>query len=150
MADGPVSCSNEFDESGVRSAFDAQRQAWNGGDLEGFLAGYERSESFVFTSGGRIRRGYDELAAGFSSRYGEDTSTMGTLAFELVDIRPLGPCRGAAVVLGRWMLTDGQADGAGVFSVILERHDQRWQIVHDHTSSDPETLVGTDAPANVP
>jgi hypothetical protein len=36
-------------------------------------------------------------------------------------------------------LTDTPAAGSGVFSVMLERHgdaNARWEIVHDHTSSD--------------
>ena len=61
---------------------------------------------------------------------------MGQLTFELLDVRPLGSCSDAAVVLGRWKLTDTSVAGSGVFSVILERHGERWEIVHDHTSSD--------------
>ncbi len=136
-AGGPADCRGDFDEAGVRSAFERQRAAWNRGDLDGFLSGYERSDEFVFTSGAKIRRGYDELATGFRDRYGDAPDTMGQLSFDLVDIRALGSCRDVAVVLGRWALTEGQADGSGVFSVVLERRDAEWRIVHDHTSSDP-------------
>lgn len=131
------SCGAPFDEAAVRGAFEAQRTAWNTGDIDGFLGGYERSEALIFTSGAKVRRGYEQLASGFKQRYGEAQDSMGTLGFELLDVRPLGSCRDAAVVLGRWKLEGGEADGSGVFSVLLERTGDAWLIVHDHTSSDP-------------
>jgi hypothetical protein len=60
---------------------------------------------------------------------------MGTLAFEVLDLRPLG--RDGAVVLGRWTLTDTPQAGAGVFTLATLRTPEGWRIVHDHTSADP-------------
>jgi uncharacterized protein (TIGR02246 family) len=131
----PSACDGKFDEAAVVQVLDEQRAAWNRGDLEAFLAGYEPSERLLFTSGGNIRRGFDETREKYRARYGEARETMGQLTFELLDVRPLGSCSDAAVVLGRWAVTDTSVAGAGVFSVILERHGDRWEIVHDHTSS---------------
>lgn len=120
---------------------DEQRAAWNRGDLDAFLRGYEPSERLLFTSGGNIRRGFDETRDKYRARYGEAADTMGQLSFEILDVRGLGSCADAAIVLGRWALTDTPVAGSGVFSVILERHgepgSEQWQIVHDHTSADP-------------
>lgn len=119
---------------------DEQRTAWNRGDLNAFLSGYEPSEHLLFTSGGNIRRGFEETREKYRLRYGEAPETMGQLSFEILDVRALGSCADAAIVLGRWAVTDTSVAGSGVFSVILERHgepeEQRWEIVHDHTSSD--------------
>jgi uncharacterized protein (TIGR02246 family) len=132
-------CDGSFDEAAVLRVLDEQREAWNRGDLDAFLAGYEPSERLLFTSGGNIRRGFDETRAKYQARYGATPETMGQLGFEILDVRALGSCADAAIVLGRWALTETPVAGSGVFSVMLERHgdrDARWQIVHDHTSSD--------------
>jgi uncharacterized protein (TIGR02246 family) len=132
--EAPV-CDGVFDEAAVVAVLDEQRAAWNRGDLDGFLVGYERSDRLLFTSGGNIRRGFDETRAKYRARYGQAPETMGQLRFEILDVRALGSCADAAVVLGRWEVTNTEVAGAGVFSVILERHAERWEIVHDHTSS---------------
>jgi ketosteroid isomerase-like protein len=115
---------------------DEQRAAWNRGDLDAFLAGYEPSDRLLFTSGGKIQQGFDATREKYRGRYGEAPETMGQLSFEILDVRALGSCADAAIVLGRWGLTETPVAGSGVFSVIFERHGKRWEIVHDHTSSD--------------
>jgi ketosteroid isomerase-like protein len=130
------SCEGAYDEAAVVAVLETQRAAWNAGDLDGFLAGYEHSDALLFTSGAKIRQGFDETRDKYRARYGEARETMGTLAFEILDVRALGQCGDAAVVLGRWALTDTPELGAGVFSVILERRGANWQIVHDHTSAE--------------
>ncbi len=131
---GP-SCDASFDRAAVVAVLDGQRAAWNAGDIDGFLAGYEHSEALLFTSGGNIRQGYEETDRKFRARYGEARETMGTLAFEVLDVRALGSCSDAAVVLGRWEVSESEQAGSGVFSVILQRDDEgRWAIVHDHTT----------------
>lgn len=135
----PARCEASFDRAAVVAVLDAQREAWNAGDLDGFLAGYERSEALLFTSGAKIRRGYEQTATKYRARYGEASETMGTLAFEILDVRALGSCADAAVVLGRWAVSESEQAGSGVFSVILERDGEgRWLLVHDHTSADPK------------
>jgi uncharacterized protein (TIGR02246 family) len=131
-------CAAAFDEAAVVAVLEQQREAWNRADLEGFLAGYEPSEQLLFTSGGNIRRGFTQTRDKYRARYGTAAETMGTLAFEILDVRPLGSCKDAAIVLGRWQLTDTPSAGQGVFSVMLERHGERWEIVHDHTSAATE------------
>ena len=123
------------DDAAVRAVLAAQQQAWNRGDLAGYMAGYLRSPELVFTSGSKIRRGWDETFAKYKDRYGADPSTMGTLAFEILGVQTLGA--DGAIVLGRWQLTGTPVAGSGVFSVALERTPAGWRIVHDHTSSDP-------------
>lgn len=131
-------CGAEFDRAAVVAVLEGQRAAWNAGDLDGFLAGYEQSEALLFTSGGKIRRGFDETREKYRARYGDARETMGVLAFEILDVRPLGQCSDAAIVLGRWAVSESPEAGSGVFSVILERRADNWLIVHDHTSADPD------------
>jgi uncharacterized protein (TIGR02246 family) len=118
----------------VRAVLTAQQAAWNRGDLDGFMAGYARSPELVFTSGGKIRRGYAETYAKYKAKYGGDHAGMGHLEFDIVTVQSLGT--DGAIVLGRWRLTETPNAGSGVFSVALERTDAGWRIVHDHTSVD--------------
>lgn len=141
-ASTPSSCSSAFDEAAVVAVLEGQRDAWNTGDIEGFLAGYEPSERLLFTSATQIRRGFETTARKFKERYGTATETMGTLQFDILDVRGLGHCNDAAVVLGRWRVEGGDSNGSGVFSVILERSQNGWHIVHDHTSATPEAKEG--------
>jgi ketosteroid isomerase-like protein len=123
------------DEAAVRAVLTAQQEAWNRGDLAAYMDGYVHSPELVFTSGGKIRRGWDETFQKYQSKYGTDPSTMGQLAFEVLGVQPLGG--DGAIVLGRWTLTDTPVAGGGLFSVALARTPEGWKVVHDHTSSDP-------------
>jgi uncharacterized protein (TIGR02246 family) len=122
------------ERAAVTSVLTRQSEAWNRGDLAAYMEGYARDPKLLFTSGGTIRRGYDEARAAYEKRYGSDRASMGQLVFEILDVQPVG--KGGAVVLGRWRLTETPSAGQGVFSVVLERREGRWQIIHDHTSSD--------------
>jgi len=130
-------CSHSFtadDDRAIRAVLTAQQAAWNRGDLEAYMAGYEQTNELIFTSGSKIRRGWQETYAKYRAKYGSDKSTMGKLGFEILGVQQLGA--DGAIVLGRWKLTDTPNAGSGVFSVALRRTSAGWRIVHDHTSSD--------------
>jgi ketosteroid isomerase-like protein len=122
------------DDAAVRAVLLAQRDAWNRGDLTGYMAGYARSPDLVFTAAGQIRRGYDETLARYRAKY-TDARAMGHLDFELLSVQPLGA--DGAIILGRWRLTNTPVAAGGVFSVALARDATGWHVVHDHTSIDP-------------
>jgi ketosteroid isomerase-like protein len=124
------------DRAGATAVLERQAAAWNRGDLDGYMRGYAATPDLVFTSGGRIRRGYEEARTRYQQRYGGDRSGMGNLEFEVLDVQAVGP--DGAVVLGRWRLRDTPNAGSGVFSVVLERRPEGWRIIHDHTSSDQD------------
>ena len=117
----------------VTLVLDRQAAAWNEGDLEAFMDDYWRSPDLVFTSGGRVQRGWQTTLDRYRDTYGSAPETMGRLSFSDVEVHPLG--RSAAWVLGRWSLErQGGAQG-GIFTLVFRRIDGRWLIVHDHTSS---------------
>jgi len=132
-AAGPRFTASE--RAAVLDVLERQRQAWNRGDLAAYMAGYARTPDLVFTSGAKIRRGWDEAFAAYQQRYGADRAGMGQLVFEILQVQPAGG--DAAIVLGRWRLSETPQAGSGVFSVIVERRAEGWRIIHDHTSSDP-------------
>ena len=123
-------------EFALRQVLEDQAAAWNRGDLDAFMEGYWRSEDLVFTSGGRVQRGWQTTLDRYRETYGSSPETMGRLTFSDLEVHSLGD--DAAWVLGRWALAfdDGSSPG-GVFTLVFRRIDGRWLIVHDHTSSDP-------------
>jgi uncharacterized protein (TIGR02246 family) len=125
------------DRRAIEGVLSEQSAAWNHGDLDGFLRAYEPSQQLIFTAGGAIRRGFAEARARYLERYGARAETMGHLEFEIVDVRGLS--RDAAVVLGRWRLTQTEEAGAGVFTLVFRRDGRGWYIVHDHTSVDSDS-----------
>jgi ketosteroid isomerase-like protein len=123
------------DRDAVKAVLEAQMTAWNAGDIDGYMAGYAKIDGLVFTSGGKIRRGFQQTHDAFKTKYAKDPSAMGHLVFEILSIDPVGA--DGAVVLGNWALTNSPSDGRGVFSVILERRPEGWKVIHDHTSASP-------------
>jgi len=127
------------DEAEIRSVLDRQRDAWNRGDIDTFMAGYHRRPEIVFTSGAKIRRGWDETLAAYREKYVEGDA-MGHLEFEDIELQPVGP--DGAVALGRFVLTETPQASSGVFSLVFTREQGTWGIVHDHSSaSDAEPPV---------
>jgi len=118
----------------VRGVLDAQVEAWNRKDLEGFMAGYWRSPDLVFCSGTTVTRGWDATLARYRKRYQSEGHEMGRLRFDAVEVVPLG--EDAALARGAWSLatSDGK-EPHGLFTLILRRVGGGWRIVHDHTSS---------------
>jgi ketosteroid isomerase-like protein len=98
------------------------------------MTGYEQGDALIFTSGGQIRRGWNETLQRYRKTY-PDTRSMGTLKFSDLEIRLVGSS--AAVVLGRWELTRENDHPHGVFTLVLKKGAEGWKIIHDHTSSAP-------------
>jgi ketosteroid isomerase-like protein len=124
----------EPDLDRIREVIRNQQRDWNRGDLESFMNGYEKGQRLVFTSGGKIRRGWNEALARYRESY-PDRETMGQLEFSDLEITLLG--KSAAVVLGRWALKRKQDNPRGVFTLVLRKAADGWKIIHDHTSSTP-------------
>jgi len=119
------------DEKAITEVLFTQQAAWNRGDIDGFMVGYEKSEALLFTSGGNVRRGWNATLEKYKKSYG-DKGAMGKLAFELRDIRFVDT--DTAVVLGHWALTETPKTGSGLFSLVMIRMKEGWRVVHDHTS----------------
>ena len=69
----------------INALLSAQADAWNRGDLEGFMSAYAHDDALVFTSGGEIHRGWQTTHDRYLDRYraADARSEMGTLAFEV-------------------------------------------------------------------
>ena len=116
----------------VRAVLEAQRDAWNRGDIEGYMDGYARSADTVFVSGDNVMRGWQSVLDRYKKSY-NSREKMGTLTFSDLEITLIG--KDAAVVLGRWHLQRANDEPHGRFTLLLRKTKQGWKIVHDHTSS---------------
>jgi uncharacterized protein (TIGR02246 family) len=118
----------------IRAVLSAQQEAWNGGDIDGFMNGYARAETTVFVSGDEVTRGWQTVRDRYHKKYG-DRAKMGTLTFSDLEIEQLGP--DSAVALGRWELKRANDNPHGRFTLIFRHTADGWRIVHDHTSAAP-------------
>ena len=109
-----------------------QAQAWNAGDIDAFMVPYWHSPDLTFSSGGKVTRGWQATLERYHQRY-PTREAMGRLTFS--DIEVSQPGSNVALVLGRWRLERAEPIG-GAFSLVLNRDDGRWIIIHDHTSID--------------
>lgn len=116
----------------IEQVLSNQVEAWNKGDLKGFMAGYHRSNEITFYSGGNIYKGWDAMLERYQKRYQGEGKEMGKLTFKDLDIQLLGA--EAAVVRGRWQLVQSKAMPGGLFTLIVRKTPEGWRIVHDHTS----------------
>lgn len=116
----------------VRAVIEAQQAAWNRGDIEGFMDGYERAETTTFVSGEELMRGWQTVLDRYKQRY-NSREQMGTLAFSELDIKPLGPV--LALADGRWRLTRANDAPRGRFTLLFRRINNDWRIIHDTTTS---------------
>jgi uncharacterized protein (TIGR02246 family) len=130
----PAQTPNAFAVAQIQSVLEAQQQAWNRGDIDGFMNGYARSPSTVFVSEDEVKRGWQTVRERYRQKY-SDRTKMGTLNFSEIEITMLSP--DAAVVLGRWKLERPNDQPHGRFTLIFKRLPEGWRIVHDHTSAAP-------------
>ena len=110
----------------------AQQDAWNNGDIDGFMQGYWRSEQLRFASGGSITRGWQATRDRYHARY-TDRTIMGTLAFTDLEVDLLSS--DAAIVHGAWALEREADRPNGLFTLVLRQMDGRWKVVSDTTTS---------------
>jgi len=132
--EGPIADQRADLEEGIKHLLLSQVEAWNHGNLEGFMQGYWHSPDLTFFSGGTETRGWEPTLARYRQRYQAEGKEMGKLEFQKLNIDLLS--RRSAVVTGEWHLTmsDGK-QSHGLFTLIFKRLPAGWRIVHDHTSA---------------
>ena len=119
-------------QAAIRAVLDAQRDAWNRGDLEGYMDGYDRSPNTEFVGGDTITRGWQTVLDRYRRNY-NSREKMGTLTFSDLEITVLS--KDAALVLGRWHLKRANDEPHGTFTLLFRKTKAGWKIVHDHSSS---------------
>jgi ketosteroid isomerase-like protein len=127
----------DTDRTAILAVLTAQQNDWNKGDIRAFMAGYWNSTELTFAGTRGFTRGWQPVLARYENSYA-DKAAMGTLDFQELELRSLGP--DAALVLGRWHLKRQAGDVGGIFTLVFQKFPEGWRITHDHTTqSPPET-----------
>lgn len=130
---GPARPAPTTAENQIRSVIAAQQDAWNRGDIDGFMAGYEASDATTFV-GATVTHGFHQVLENYHRRY-PTRAKMGQLAFTDLEVKLLGT--DYAVVIGKWHLartTDAGGDVGGIFTLLFRKTSSGWKIILDHTS----------------
>ncbi|MEZ4806521.1 MAG: nuclear transport factor 2 family protein [Flavobacteriales bacterium] len=117
-----------FDPRPIHDAMSGQQQAWDRGDIPGFMMAY--SDTVCFIGRTRTTCGKDKVTAQYRRSY-PDRAAMGMLRFELDEVLPVGDKH--AWVTGGWRLYRAADTLGGGFSLLWAREHQGWRIVRDHT-----------------
>ncbi len=122
-------------KAAVEHVLQAQQDAWNRHDLEGFMAGYWNSPDLTFFSAAQRTSGWRGALDRYRRDYQDQGKEMGKLEFSALQIEPLSD--DAAFVRGAWHLTmsDGKTPH-GLFTLIFRKFPDSWKIVHDHTAAE--------------
>ncbi len=120
-------------EEAIRRVLEDQTQAWNRGDIDEFMTGYENSPDTVFI-GKKVQRGYEAVRRRYHDQY-PTPEKMGRLKFSNLSMNLLGA--DYASVTGAFQLTRAAPAGgnvSGVFSLLFRRTAAGWKVILDHTS----------------
>ena len=118
-------------KSEILKVMNAQADAWNRGDIDGFMKGYWNSANLRFVSGDAVTRGWQPTLDRYKRNY-SSREKMGTLTFSDLTVEVLS--KDAAIVLGSWGLARANDNPKGKFTLIFRKTRDGWLIVHDHTS----------------
>ena len=117
-------------EEAIEQVLMDQMEAWNQGDLDGFMEAYWNDENLTFSGGGGTTVGFEDTYANYRDRYPE--GQMGQIKFKDLKTEMVG--KESAIVTGRFDHQLPDEDVQGNFSLVLKSFDGQWKIIHDHTS----------------
>ncbi len=115
----------------IKALMNVQLNAWNQGNIEGFMETYWKSDSLLFIGKKGVTYGWQATLDNYKKAY-PGKEGMGTLAFDLLEFKKLAA--DIYFVVGKWNLTRSIGDLSGHFSILLRRIEGEWKIVADHSS----------------
>jgi ketosteroid isomerase-like protein len=118
-------------ESEILAALDRQKEAWNQGDIEGFVSLYLQSDDLRFTTSRGMLSGVNEVMDRYKTSY-ENTDRMGQLDFKILDFQCIDTDH--AILIGKWSVFREGDRPEGYFTLLWKRTDMGWRIAVDHTS----------------
>lgn len=118
-------------EAEIRALLAKQTEAWNRGDVEGFMEGYWKNDSLMFIGKSGITYGWQQTLDNYKKGY-PDKTAMGQLTFTLLEMKPLS--KKYFSVVGKWHLKRTIGDLSGHYTLLLKKIKGKWVIVKDHSS----------------
>ena len=126
-----VCSAQKTEEATIRQLLKTQTEAWNRGDLEGFMQTYWKNDSLMFIGKSGVTRGWQQTLKNYRKGY-PDTAAMGKLSFDIVLVKNLSP--EYFFVVGKWMLKRSIGDASGHYDLLMRKIKGRWVIIADHSS----------------
>ncbi len=121
-------------DADIRDVLATQQDAWNKGNLDGFMGSYADNCTFM---GADVLHSRDKVLARYRKVY-PTPAAMGKLSFSNLDVREV--VEHVAIATGNWHLVrtaEGGGDTGGYFSLVLKDIDDDWKIILDHTTAAP-------------
>ena len=119
------------DEQKIMEAINIQKNAWNNGDLNGFMQTYWQNDSLLFIGKNGVTYGWQNTLNKYKKGY-PDTASMGKLNFDILHVKKLSPLY--FFVVGKWFLTRSAGNVGGHFTLLFKKIKGKWLIVSDHSS----------------
>ena len=122
---------NQTAISTIQHVMDEQQEAWNRGDLKGFMNGYWVSDSLRFIGKRGITYGWQSTLENYQKSY-PGSEAMGKLQFTNLSMELTGDS--SAYVIGKWQLFRAADTLSGHYSLLWKQLNGKWLIVADHSS----------------
>jgi hypothetical protein len=123
----PAVLAGAVDQLLTRSA-----EAWNGGDLEGFIGWYKRGPETTFLGSSGLTHGWEAIRDRYADRFGPGAA-RDSLRFENLETRPLAA--GLGLATARYVLfQEDSVTATGVFTIVVEQTPDGWRIIHDQSN----------------
>ena len=118
-------------EEQIKTLLAVQSEAWNTGDIDGFMEGYLPTDDLHFLGSGGLTAGWHATLERYKQRY-PDQQTMGQLSFDLREITRR--TKDVYTIIGKFHLSRHELDDMeGFFLLVLQKIKGDWKIVADST-----------------
>jgi hypothetical protein len=119
------------DEKAILQMLDNQNQAWNRGDISGFMKGYWENDSLMFIGKNGVTYGYQNTLENYKKGY-PDTAAMGKLTTH--QIKMIRVSKEYYFIVGKWYLKRSIGDISGHYNLLVRKINGQWVVVADHSS----------------
>ena len=118
-------------EKAIRNILNEQTNAWNRGDIEGFMKGYWQNDSLMFIGKSGVTYGWTNTLNNYKKGY-PDTVAMGKLRFNILSVKKLSS--NYYSVVGKWHLQRSIGNLSGHYTLLFRKIKGQWVIISDHSS----------------
>jgi len=108
-----------------------QTEAWNKGNIEGFMQTYWRNDSLMFIGKDGVTWGWQNTLGHYKKAY-PGKEAMGQLSFDNILVKKLS--KDYFFVTGKWVLQRNMDKLSGYYSLLIKRIKGQWKIIADHSS----------------
>ncbi len=116
------------DRKAITAVLKMQQDAWNKGDMEGFMQGYIKSDSLKFYGNSGLTKGWQNTLENYKKGYPTKAET-GNLSFTIDALTKIE--EGAYYMMGQFHLVRDAGNANGVFLIIFRKIEGEWKVIAD-------------------